>query len=668
MLVKIVIKSFKNNIKKYILFFTSNIIAVAELFLFWGLNDIVQEAVRDELTAETLTADFRVMSKVIVFIAVTLIIYSMQYYVRLRMKDYTTFIVLGMKKKTSVLLLLTEYSLGCAGSLVAGLLLGDAFLYGVQAAMFRFKPDFITVTRAGFDVYKEVVLVSLGVMVVVFVGLMVWMEEQDLGKLMIKGERNEKRPVKKWWIGIVFLGAALTAVGAALYKTLEDGYIVAPVIWIISLFLIVYFGLALLLEGLRKRRKFYSRHMMHLNQLYSRYQNNMLVLLILLAVYFYAMTYPVSDITAAILSQPDRGNYPYDAVWYAQEKDKEFSEQLTEKYDGQVSYYPMIRMSTRWGKEQVGVSASTYKDLTGKQVELEGQQILVGVETQKSDEGKPITNKTYQKLYHFLFVGKFDEEGKGAFEVNERDSKRNYEIQDIINQNVLGQYFPAMGSENMIVMSDEYFESQWKVIQDNPEESSMLTLLCFPEEKRTEAAGELKAYAEKYGVKTNLKPHMLMEQTLYVTDDFLHDEGIRLLFMSMCRLFILSVLFISTFFVTGLRSLSEQEFYKKRYDFLESMGMKRRDQRRLIRFETGMLSYIAAIASFGMACVYMVVLLSMEKEAGGTTGWEIWKMWGMLVILFIAVNLLVQWLFAQYMIKRLGKGGYYAYKARIYTF
>lgn len=195
-LVKIIIKSFKNNIKKYILFFTSNIIAVTELFLFWGLNDIVQEAVRDELTAETLTADFRVMSKVIIFIAVTLIIYSMQYYVRLRMKDYTTFIVLGMKKKTSVLLLLTEYSLGCAGSLVAGLLLGDAFLYGVQAAMFRFKPDFITVTRAGFDVYKEVVLVSLGVMVVVFVGLMVWMEEQDLGKLMIKGERNEKRPVK----------------------------------------------------------------------------------------------------------------------------------------------------------------------------------------------------------------------------------------------------------------------------------------------------------------------------------------------------------------------------------------------------------------------------------------------------------------------------------------
>lgn len=81
-LVKIIIKSFENNIKKYILFFTSNIIAVTELFLFWGLNDIVQEAVRDELTAETLTADFRVMSKVIVFIAVTLIIYSMQYYVR----------------------------------------------------------------------------------------------------------------------------------------------------------------------------------------------------------------------------------------------------------------------------------------------------------------------------------------------------------------------------------------------------------------------------------------------------------------------------------------------------------------------------------------------------------------------------------------------------------
>ena len=47
MLHKIIYKNFKSNIRKYILFFVSNIIAVAELFIFWGLNDVVVRAVTE---------------------------------------------------------------------------------------------------------------------------------------------------------------------------------------------------------------------------------------------------------------------------------------------------------------------------------------------------------------------------------------------------------------------------------------------------------------------------------------------------------------------------------------------------------------------------------------------------------------------------------------------
>ena len=47
MLLKIIYKNFKSNIRKYILFFVSNIMAVAELFIFWGLNDVVVRAVTE---------------------------------------------------------------------------------------------------------------------------------------------------------------------------------------------------------------------------------------------------------------------------------------------------------------------------------------------------------------------------------------------------------------------------------------------------------------------------------------------------------------------------------------------------------------------------------------------------------------------------------------------
>lgn len=45
-------------------------------------------------------SDFVLAAGLITFITVFLMIFSMKYYMKLRIKDYTTFIVLGMKKKT----------------------------------------------------------------------------------------------------------------------------------------------------------------------------------------------------------------------------------------------------------------------------------------------------------------------------------------------------------------------------------------------------------------------------------------------------------------------------------------------------------------------------------------------------------------------------------------
>ena len=101
MLFHIILKNFRSNLKNYVLFFTSSIIAIAELFVFWGMNDIVKKAVNDEVTAEALKFDFQVAAGLMVFITVFLMIYAMQHYVRLRIKDYSMFVILGMKKRSS---------------------------------------------------------------------------------------------------------------------------------------------------------------------------------------------------------------------------------------------------------------------------------------------------------------------------------------------------------------------------------------------------------------------------------------------------------------------------------------------------------------------------------------------------------------------------------------
>lgn len=60
MLLKIIYKNFKSNIRKYILFFVSNIMAVAELFIFWGLNDVVVRAVTEPSIMMGIKSDFMI--------------------------------------------------------------------------------------------------------------------------------------------------------------------------------------------------------------------------------------------------------------------------------------------------------------------------------------------------------------------------------------------------------------------------------------------------------------------------------------------------------------------------------------------------------------------------------------------------------------------------------
>lgn len=106
---KIILKNFKSNLHNYILFFISNIVAVAEMIAFWGMNDIVTKAITDKVTAAALKMDFKIAAGLITVITVLLMVFSMKHYIQLRMKDYSTFIILGMRKRTSYLTRLCHF-------------------------------------------------------------------------------------------------------------------------------------------------------------------------------------------------------------------------------------------------------------------------------------------------------------------------------------------------------------------------------------------------------------------------------------------------------------------------------------------------------------------------------------------------------------------------------
>ena len=98
MLTKIIYKNFRSNLKNYILFFLSNIVAIMELFVFYGIRSIIKSSITDKVTAEALKTDFQIAVGIIAVITLMLMFYAMKCYIKLRIKDYSMFLVLGMKK------------------------------------------------------------------------------------------------------------------------------------------------------------------------------------------------------------------------------------------------------------------------------------------------------------------------------------------------------------------------------------------------------------------------------------------------------------------------------------------------------------------------------------------------------------------------------------------
>ena len=95
MLTKIIYKNFRSNLKNYILFFLSNIVAIMELFVFYGIRSIIKNSITDKVTAEALKTDFQIAVGIIAVITLMLMFYAMKCYIKLRIKDYSMFLILG---------------------------------------------------------------------------------------------------------------------------------------------------------------------------------------------------------------------------------------------------------------------------------------------------------------------------------------------------------------------------------------------------------------------------------------------------------------------------------------------------------------------------------------------------------------------------------------------
>ena len=153
MLTKIIYKNFRSNLKNYILFFLSNIVAIMELFVFRGLKEIVLQIVKDTETAFLFRIDFTMALGMIFVITIMLMAYAMIYYLKSRIRDYGLFIMMGMHKREVFSLMLIEYVLGWVFSSILGLILGTGILYSIQFLLHKIAPlYFVRIVTANLNI------------------------------------------------------------------------------------------------------------------------------------------------------------------------------------------------------------------------------------------------------------------------------------------------------------------------------------------------------------------------------------------------------------------------------------------------------------------------------------------------------------------------------------
>lgn len=649
MLTKIIYKNFRSNLKNYILFFLSNIVAIMELFVFYGIRSIIKSSITDKVTAEALKRDFQIAVGIIAVITLMLMFYAMKCYIKLRIKDYSMFLVLGMKKKAVSLLLLFEYCIGCVISLILGIGVGRILLYIIQRLLVKYYPRYIQMHALGYQIYKNVCLASILIMVLVFVILLIWLDGRSLGMLMAEDKQNEKRPASYMWIILAVIGNVLMIVGIILYCGSDTQYLYAHGGLLMGLILAVVFGLALFLNLLKKCKNFYYRHMLDLNQLYSRYLNHMIILVLLIVVHFFSLSYLVVQTAELLPLDQYRSQYPYDVIWITEKDNKGYAKKLASTYNGTVTEVPMIRVSTYYGANHIGISEKTYRKLSKSQaLNLKENQIAVRIENSDAKQ-EDIKDSAYWEVYSTLYAGKYfgKQDSDTLIDVKENEDI-HFNIQSICTQTIVGKYSTDGWHENIIVFSDEYFNKQWNAISLKNDNASELELFTFPTTRREPVCQKLKQYNQKSSYHKMGK----LQNNLYITDQYLNGQKMRALFSMSSKIFLIIASILSGFFIMSLKTLTEFPALQKRFEFFKCMGMRENQLKWNTFFEIKILGQIAESVSLVTGFLYVGAFIHKQKLAGGISN-VFFKYWIILVVSYILLNEIIQEVFARYILRKL---------------
>lgn len=669
---RVIRKMFRARLKVQVLMMLSEAFAAAYLFIVLSMYGIMQDTYEMEsaVAGDGLYGLFRTLGLILTVLSIVMMVMMTAWYMKEVKKDFRMLVIFGIRRRTAYMQFLLEFWMGAFLSALVGLgagavgasLLRNQLQKGITTGMIF--PQVVTGKYLGMGLlaYLILMLLSLALNQENFI---------DLGRSVDRNEDLQKENRLRSWISLWIIGGSFLIVLAVGWYSVrewaESRFI--HVLTVFGIFFLLSGGMAWWLRSREKKEIYYAR-LNRTNLFYHRFWSNTQRLFFLTVIQFLSMSMFAGAFAGAWMPQKIETMYPYDIVVTAYEAELPELERIAEKYEADVYQYPMVRMTSVYGSDeikpprrptksiqwpqgqQIAISEKTYQKMReyigkeAKTLELNGEEMHVVYQQDLSVKAHTIDWDTGRIEKHLRF-------GQPLEYYDPDDFRNVFPVRTIKSEerdNLIGSFHQGM-QDNLVVLSDAYFQENYDRItsynRENWETRQMITreewrmytvkhpanltegpttLFCMnlDEGMLNEAVSDLEYLNEEQDFDTVWDSNI---QPFYVKDKMIVNTESEIFFTKIANGFIMLILLILGIFQYFVKVKSEEDTWKWENTFLKRLGMHEKERKAKIRYQ--LKFFIVVPMSFGI--LGGIIFAGLTAKARLFTGLETLQFAGCMV-------------------------------------
>ena len=650
---RVIWKNFKSCWRMYRIFILIGGVSISFIFAGMGMREMMSGAHGADNLARgqglgTIVLNFLAVALVI---SVFLIVSVLMFYLKNHVKNYTLFLNLGMRSRTLYLFVGIELVSCMLISLVGGCICGNMILLASRALITSRFAETVVLSDITVKTYLLTLLVSFLVYLVSAMATHDIYIDTGASTSRYKDVMKERMPGKLSPVFLVLGILMLTFAIITFAKREKAEWIPLLVIFFIGLYLFMRNVWNLYLKWRKRRNQIYFGSLVKNNYFYHHFKTAFRYLFLITLLHISVLFVFSREAISSYIAEKPENMFPYDYVCMATGEDAPIFEGIKKEYDAEVSVYPMMRVTNVDNSvamdnsmqcimpqgQHIGISESTYRTLCEnigkkpKELNLleDGSNVYVIFQEDQSVKAHPLDYFLLDRKEPYLHIGQPLLSYDFMFREQYYPPRKieGMEICNLIGNLNQGEH------ENIIVFSDAYFEKVkelWKTTnymngktiaeEDAIEDITIhhwpdrLVLLNVAEEDKPSVENDLQTFEKNHAFDDNFDS---VVHSWYSKDQLLSKIKTER-FMSMAvSLFIIGIMTIVTMILLYMKAESEMEEKKKQQEFLQCIGMKRKERLQVLRAELQRFFWMPLVISTISVAVFTVILwkIRMYTEA-----------------------------------------------------